>query len=161
LAVDLDTIHARCVYETSGESGCTWLAHMFDRELHALSIRATAALEVAATAVMRLVFGEILESQPDEATLARVRRATRRGGEGAEGGAPQGPRVLLATGPSGTAVPAGWGAAASPAAVPPRPLEEALLPPIGIGLSAGCYAAWRSGDGGDGQVCHGWLQRAI
>src|SRR5262249_5466407 len=83
LAGDLDTIRARCVDETSGESGCTWLPHMFDRELHALSIRATAALEVAATAVMRLVFGEILESQPDEATLARVRRATRRAVESA------------------------------------------------------------------------------
>jgi hypothetical protein len=108
---------------------------------------------------MRLVFGEILESQPDEATLARVRRATRRAVESAEGGAPQWHRVLLVTVTSGIAVTAGRGAVASLAAVPPRSLEEALLPPIGIGLSAGCYAAWRSG--GDGQVCHGWLQRAI
>jgi GTP-binding protein EngB required for normal cell division len=159
LAVDLDTIHARCVPETSDESGCTRLAHVFDRELHALSIRATTTLEAAATTVMRSVFGEILESQPDEAALARVRRATHRAMESAEGGEPQRYRVLLVTATSGVAVTAGRGAVASLAAVPPRSLEDALLPPIGIGLSAGCYAAWRSC--GADRVCRGWLQRAI
>jgi hypothetical protein len=159
LAIDLATIHVRCVQETNGESGCTRLAHVFDRELHALSVRTTGAVDAAATAIMRLVFGEILESEPDDAALARIRRATRRAVAGAEGGAPEWDRVLLVTATSGIAVTAGRGAVASLAAVRPRPLDEALLPPIGVGLSAGCYAAWRNG--GDRKECRGWLQQAV
>ncbi len=158
LAIDLATIHVRCVQETSGETGCARLPHVFDRELHALSVRTTNAIEVAATEIMRLVFAEILDGEPGAAALARIRRATRRAIEDADS-APEWDRVLLVTATSGIAVTAGRGAVASLAAIRPRPLDEALLPPVGIGLSAGCYAAWRGG--GDRKQCRSWLQQAI
>jgi hypothetical protein len=158
LAIDLATIHVRCVQETSGETGCARLPHAFDRELHALSVRTTNAIEAAATDIMRLVFTEILDGEPDAAALARIRRATRRAIEDADS-APEWDRVLLVTATSGIAVTAGRGAVASLAAIRPRPLDEALLPPIGVGLSAGCYAAWRGG--GDRKQCRSWLQQAV
>jgi hypothetical protein len=107
---------------------------------------------------MRLVFAEILDGEPDAAALARIRRATRRAIEDADT-APEWDRVLLVTATSGIAVTAGRGAVASLAAIRPRPLDEALLPPVGVGLSAGCYAAWRGG--GDRKQCRSWLQQAI
>jgi GTP-binding protein EngB required for normal cell division len=158
LAIDLATIHVRCVQETGGETGCARLPHVFDRELHALSVRTTNAIETAATEIMRLVFAEILDGEPDAAALARIRRATRRAIEDADS-APEWDRVLLVTATSGIAVTAGRGAVASLAAIRPRPLDEALLPPVGVGLSAGCYAAWRGG--GDRKQCRSWLQQAI
>jgi hypothetical protein len=158
LAIDLATIHVRCVQESSGENGCTRLPHAFDRELHALSVRTSSAIEAAATAIMRAVFAEILDGEPNAAALARIRGATRRAIESAEGG-PTWDRVLLVTATSGIAVTSGRGAVASLAAVRPRPLDDSLLPPIGVGLSAGCYAAWRSG--GERKQCRSWLQQAI
>jgi GTP-binding protein EngB required for normal cell division len=158
LAIDLATIHVRCVQETSGEAGCGRLPHTFDRELHALSVRTTNAIEAAATEIMRLVFAEILDGEPDAAALARIRRAARRVIEDADS-SPEWDRVLLVTATSGIAVTAGRGAVASLAAIRPRPLDEALLPPVGVGLSAGCYAAWRGG--GDRKQCRSWLQQAV
>lgn len=158
LAIDLATIHVRCVQDSSGENGCTRLPHAFDRELHALSVRTSSAIEAAATAIMRAVFAEILDGEPNAAALARIRGATRRAIESAEGG-PAWDRVLLVTATSGIAVTSGRGAVASLAAVRPRPLDDSLLPPIGVGLSAGCYAAWRGG--GERKQCRSWLQQAI
>jgi hypothetical protein len=132
---------------------------VFDRELHALSVRATHAVDEAATAIMRKVFGEILEAPPDGAAVERVRRATRRAVEAAESGTPEWDRALLVTSTAGIAVTAGRGVVASLAAVEPRPVCEQLLPPIGVGLSANCYPA-RHCDG-DHTRCHGWLEKTI
>jgi hypothetical protein len=159
VSADLATIHLLCVQETSSERGCGRLPHVFDRELHALSVRATHAVDEAATAIIRQVFAEILDAVPDEAALARIRRATHRAVEAAESGAPEWDRVLLVTSTSGIAVTAGRGAVASLAAVAPRPLDQELLPPIGVGLSAGCYTAGHKG--GDHEKCRAWLQQAI
>jgi hypothetical protein len=158
LAIDLATIHVRCVQETSSDNGCGRLPHVFDRELHALSVRTTAAIEETATEIMRRVFREILDGAPDDAALARIRRATRRALVAADGGAPDWDRILLVTATSGVAVTAGRGAVASLAAVRPRPLDQELLPPIGVALSAGCYSMWR---GADRAACRAWLHQAI
>jgi hypothetical protein len=108
---------------------------------------------------MRQVFAEILDAPPDDAALARIRRVTRRAVEAADGGRPEWDRILLVTATSGVAVTTGRGVVASLAAVAPRPLADELLPPIGVGLSAGCYSMWRGGD--DRKQCRGWLQQAI
>jgi hypothetical protein len=158
MAIDLATIHVRCMQETSSENGCARLPHVFDRELHALSVRATRALDDTAVDIMRRVFGEILDAEPDAAALARIRRATRRAIETTDGDAPEWDRILLVTVTSGIAVTSGRGAVASLAAVKPRPLDQEVLPPIGVGLSAGCYSMWR---GADRKECRGWLQQAI
>jgi hypothetical protein len=158
LAVDLAAIYARCVRQTGSPAGRARLAYVFDRELHALSVRATHAVEQAALAIMRQVFAEILESPPDRAALERIRGATRRAVETAEAGGPDWDRVLLVTATSGIAVTAGPGAAASLAAVAPRPAAEELLPPIGVALSANCYSA-RHRDS-DRRVCRGWLRQS-
>ncbi len=160
LSIDLATVHVRGVQETGSGSGCARLAHVFDRELHALSVRATGAVEAAATAIMRQVFGEILDGVPDDAALARIRRATRRAVAAAESGKPEWDRILLLTATSGVAVTAGRGAVASLTAVKPRPLDQALVPPIAVGLSAGCYLMWQQRVG-DRKECQGWLQQTV
>jgi hypothetical protein len=158
LAVDLAAIHARCVQATASLDGCARLAYLVDRELHALSVRATRSVDAAAMAIMRRTFTEILQSPPDRAALERIRRATRRAVEDAEGGAPDWNRVLLVTSTSGIAVTRGRGAVAGLAAVAPRPIDDELLPPMGVGLSAVCYSA-RHRDS-DRTRCREWLRQA-
>lgn len=158
LAIDLATVHVTCVQDTSREHGCQRLAHVFDRELHALSLRATRAVDETADAIIGQVFGLILDGPPDATALARIRRSVRRAVEDAVD-APEWDRILLVTATSGIAVTAGRGASAGLAAVPPHALDQAVLPPIGIALSAGCYAMWRPGN--DRKECRGWLQLAI
>jgi hypothetical protein len=159
LAIDLAAIHVRCVQETNSQDGCARLAYVFDRELHALSLRATRSVDEAATAIMRKVFGEILEGPPDQAAVERIRRATRRAVEVAESGTPAWDRALLVTSTAGVAVTAGHGAVASLAAVEQRPIWDELLPPMGVGLSANCYSARHSGS--DRSRCRGWLQQTV
>jgi hypothetical protein len=157
LAADLAAIDLRCVQETGSEDGCARLAYVFDRELHALSVRATRTVDEAATSIMRKVFGEILGGAPDRAAVARIRRATRRVVEAGDSGAPDWDRALLVTSTAGVAVTTGRGAAASLAAVEPRPATDELLPAIGVGLSAGCYSARHR----DGDRCRGWLRQTV
>jgi hypothetical protein len=159
LALDLAAIHARCVQDTNSQDGCARLAYVFDRELHALSLRATRSVDEAATAIMRKVFGEILEGPPDQAAVERIRRATRRAVEVAESGTPAWDRALLVTSTAGVAVTAGHGAVASLAAVEPGPIWDELLPPMGVGLSANCYSARHRGS--DRSRCRGWLQQTV
>jgi hypothetical protein len=159
LSLELAAIHVRCAQETSADNGMARLAHAFDHELHALSVRTTRGIDEAATTIMRRVFAEILDGPPDNAALTRIRRATRRAVEAAESGPPEWDRVLLVTATSGIAVTTGRGAVASLSAVAPRPLDTYLLPPVGVALSAGCYSIWRGG--GERAQCRAWLQRAI
>jgi len=159
LAIDLASIHVRCVQQIGSGAGCPRLAYVFDRELHGLSVRTTRAVDAAATAIMRGVFGEILEEPPDDAALARIRRATRRALESPDI-RPAWDRILLVTVTSAIAVTSGHGTVASLAPVRPRPLSELLLPPIAIGLSAGCYLMWQQ-KAPDRKECQGWLQQAV
>ncbi|MGC9670669.1 hypothetical protein ACNTMW_29505 [Planosporangium sp. 12N6] len=157
LAIDLAAVHVRCVRETTSEAGCARLASVFDRQLHALSLRATRSVENAATAIMHRVFAEILEVAPDDAALDRIRRATRRAVESADSGAPEWDRVLLVTSTSGVAATTGPGAVAGLAAV--APAAGGVLPPIGVALSAGCYTARHRE--GDRRRCRAWLQQTV
>jgi hypothetical protein len=171
VAIDLAGIHVRCVQQIGSGAGCSRLAYVFDRELHGFSVRTTRTVDALATAVMRDVFSEILESVPGDAALARIRRATRRviatgpaedpaGGDKGPPAAPDWDRILLVTATAAVAATAGHGAVASLAPAPPRPLADMLLPPVAIGLSAVCYGMWQQ-KSPDRKQCQGWLQQAI
>jgi hypothetical protein len=159
VAFELTEIHARCVRETNSPGGCARLASLVDRELHALSVRTTRTVDEAATSIMRRVFGEILAGAPDQAAVERIRRATRRAVEVSDSGLPEWDRVLLVTSTAGVAVTEGRGTVASLAAVGPPAVDDQLLPPIGVALSAGCYSVLR-GDA-DGTRCRDWLHKTI
>ncbi|GAA1817626.1 hypothetical protein HC028_21010 [Planosporangium flavigriseum] len=159
LAMDLEAIQLRCARETDSPEGRARLAYAVDRELHALSVRLTRAVDEVATEIMRKVFGEILEVPPDRAAVERVRGGARRAVEAAERGEPEWDRALLVTATGGVAVSAGGGAVASLSAIEPRPIDAQLLPPVGVGLSATCYSA--RGHDVDGSRCRGWLAKTM
>jgi hypothetical protein len=161
VAIDLASIHVRCVQQIGSGAGCARLAYAFDHELHGLSARTTRMVDTFATGIIEAVFTEILESPPDAAAMARIRRATRRViASGGDGDPPDWDRIMLVTATSAVAATSGHGAVASLAAAPPRPLTDALLPPFAIGLSAVCYGMWQQ-KAPDRKQCQGWLQQAI
>ncbi|NJC73696.1 hypothetical protein HC031_28835 [Planosporangium thailandense] len=155
----LAAIRLRCAREINRSDGCARLPYVIDRELHALSVRATRTVDDSATAIMRTVFGTILVAPPDGAAVERVRRATRRAILAADGGAPEWDRALLVTSTGGVAVTAGHGAVAGFAAVGSRPAGDELLPPIGAALSANCYGG-QPGNTDRGR-CRDWLDHTV
>lgn len=155
----LAAIRSRCAREINRSDGCARLAYTVDRELHALSVRATRTVDDSATAIMRTVFGAILVAPPDGAAVERIRCATRRAIRDTDGGAPDRDRALLVTSTGGVAVTAGRGAVAGFAAVGRRPAGADLLPPISVALSANCYGG-RPGNTHRGR-CRDWLERAV
>lgn len=169
LAIDLAGILERGAAEV--ERGCAGLPELLDWELHRVSVRTTRLLDAAAQAVIRRVFGAILDVAPDERALAAIRGATRRaleqaGGAGV-GDAGRWDRMLLLTATSGVAVVAGPGAMASQAAATVDDPAQRLLPPVAVALTAGCYLLWcRPLDGAgrrppDPDECRRWLRRAV
>jgi hypothetical protein len=188
LAIDLATIHVRCVQALGSGLGCARLPHALDRELHALSVRTTRQLDAAASEIANRVFAAVIDpgraTQPaaeaaedgtadqapspdqapalDPAVLRRVVRAIRRTLESGDGPVPETDRVLLLTGTSGVAVVSGAGALAGLAAVGAGRRERPIMREIGVGLTAGCYLMWQQErTGTNRRDCRRWLQQAI
>jgi len=107
----------------------------------------------------------VLAGEPTDGVRRRVDAALRLG-LGDDPATPDFTRVLLVTRTCGVASIAGEEAvAALPAYRTGRP---AVLPPVAIGLSGGCYALWRQpaaalddpDEAGDGNA-RSWLQRVV
>jgi hypothetical protein len=160
VSIDLATIHVRCVRELGSGRGVSALPAVLDRELHALSVRATRLVDASATAISRRIFGTVLATEPDAALLDRIRRALRRAVDAGRPDGSERERVLLLTATSGVAVSGGPGAAAALAAVPPHPTDE-VLPPVAVGLTATSYQLWQHKTNADKKDSRVWLQQAI
>src|SRR6266542_1221129 len=72
LVIDLATSHMRCAQEISSGGGCAGLPSALDRELHALSVRLSRALDLAAHDIAGQVFGAVLDAPPSATVLRRI-----------------------------------------------------------------------------------------
>jgi hypothetical protein len=153
LAIDLATSHMRCAQEISSGRGCAGLPSALDRELHALSVRLSRALDLAAHDIAGQVFGAVLDAPPSAAVLRRIMAAAGRAMGAVEG------RVVLVTATSGAALLSGRAAMASLSAVPA--VDGAPPPAVGVGLTAGCFLLWQQRAGADKRDCRRWLRRAV
>lgn len=140
--------------------GCSLVPQALDRELHALSVRTTRAVEAAAGEVIARVFDAILTTSPDTDVVNRVKAAARNVVLSAEP-ALEWERALLVTATAGVATVAGPGALASLSAVPPQRRPGATLPPLGAAVTTGGYSRWRRNGEGDADHCRRWLERAV
>jgi hypothetical protein len=166
LAIELANIHLRCVQDIVFGSGCAGLPSTLDQELHALSVTGTYEIDAAITEILRQVLARVLTQPPYEPILGRVAAALRRRLE--EDG-PELDRVMLITSTGGVAMVSGPGALgclgayetyAAGAGAGDR-ANTAVLPPLGIGLSASCYQLWRNEEKSDQDRARSWLQLAV
>lgn len=158
LAVELANIHLRCVQELVFGSGCAGLPNSLDREVHALSLRAVAECDDAVTRILDEALTQVLGEAPDEGVRRRVAAAVRRGFD-EDPAAGDLDRVLLITSTGGVASVVGPEAVAALAAYH-TDAAPSVLPPLGVGLSRGCYAHWRNPSNSDVNGARSWLHRA-
>ncbi|MFI6758902.1 hypothetical protein ACIBF5_07130 [Micromonospora sp. NPDC050417] len=159
LALELANIHLRCVQELVFGGGCRALPGALDRELHALSLRAVAESDRGVERILTETLTRVFGTPPDEAIRRRVAVAVRWGFDEERSGRELA-RVLLVTSTGGVATVTGMAAVAA-LAVYPGELGGVVLPPIGAGLSGGCYQHWRSPSNADVAKARSWLQRAL
>jgi hypothetical protein len=158
----------RCVQELGSGQGCPELPYVLDRELHALSVRASRQLAVDASEVITHLFRALLDtpstdtpvpeagSAPPEAgsalpgadtplpeaIRARITAAARRTIDTLATDDRELDRALLLTTTAGVAAASGTAALDSLAAVSLPEPPDRVLTPIGVGLTAGCYQLW-------------------
>ncbi|HEU4423309.1 MAG TPA: hypothetical protein VFR67_12315 [Pilimelia sp.] len=173
LITELANIHLRCVQEILFGAGRADLPAALDRELNALSLRATAECDAAVSVVAEQMLRRVVAGEPTDGVKHRLNTALRLG-LADDPANPDFTRVLLVTRTGGVASIAGDEAVA---ALPAYHTDRTtVLPPIAIGLSGGCYLLWHQpavrdaeagdgsdgdgGDGGDGRV-RSWLQRVV
>jgi hypothetical protein len=130
------------------------LATRLDAELHALSLRTTDGLDVAARGLIGAVFAEVVAGRLTDAVRARIVRAVRRHVEPDE-------RTLLVTATAGVALVRGTAGALSATGAP----AVTVLPPIGAAVSGSCHLMWLRRAVPD-EVARGprgdeWLARAV
>jgi hypothetical protein len=160
LTAELAEVQRRCTWETvANAAGCAALPETFDRELHALSLRTVAEMESAAAALVDDVLRLVLAEPLHEGVRRRAVDAVRSGFDDDPDGDDLA-RVLLVTSTGGVASVAGEAAVAALWAYHP-PSAPPLLPPVGVGLSAGCYRHWRNPANTDTDKARSWLQRAV
>ncbi|MBF9132434.1 hypothetical protein I0C86_26300 [Plantactinospora sp. S1510] len=159
IALETANVHLRGVQEIVSGSGAAGLPHFLDREVEALSLEVVAACDAGVDRILgetlTVVFGEV----PDEGVRLRVAAAVG-WGLAADPAAQDLDRVLLLR-ESGTveAIP-GLGAVAGLAAYPGG-TGGAILPPLGVGLSGGCYQYWRNPARSDPIRARSWLRRSL
>ncbi|MEV7230258.1 hypothetical protein AB0M79_25045 [Polymorphospora sp. NPDC051019] len=158
LAVELAGIHLRCLRDIVAGAGPAGLPDRFDRELHALSVLATATADAELARIVEETARRLFD-RTDRDVRHRLAVAVRRGL--ADDPAASGlERVLLVTTTAGVATVTGPAAVAALQAYP-APAGPAVLPPFGLALSAGCYGHWRNPANADPARARAWLQRAV
>jgi hypothetical protein len=172
VSIDLATAHVRCVQELASGQGCHELPYVLDRELHALSVRASRQLDADVAGTLTALLDALLDrpladSPQAAAVLARVTAAARRTVHALTVDDRDLGRALLVTTTGGVASTTGSGALDSLAAVSlPEPTDR-VLAPIGVGLTAGCYQLWQPKPSAgvspspDKKDCRRWLQQAL
>ncbi|MCM0676790.1 hypothetical protein NCC78_19170, partial [Micromonospora phytophila] len=159
LALELANTHLRVVQEIVFGVGCAGLPQLLDREMEALSLLATAQCDRAVRGLVEeaadLVFGAPVHAGVRRRIAAAVRwgLADHRDGHDLD-------RVLLVTSTGGVAGLAGAGAidALSSCSGAER---TAVLPPVAVALSGGCWQHWRSPGNDDPNAARAWAQRAL
>lgn len=157
LTIELANVHQRCVQDIAFGGGCAGMPATLDRELHALSLHAADRVDSAIADITRDVLAHVLAGDAGSDVLHRVGAAIR---DRVEEDRPDLARVLLVTSTSG-AVAALPGDSATGALAAYQPDNApAMLPPLGVGLSASCYQKWRN-EKADADAAQAWLRAAI
>jgi hypothetical protein len=159
LEVELAGIHARCGQEVVFGGGCAGMPAALDREMHALSLSVAEQVDAAITEIIRQVLGHVLDDAepPPDDVLGRVAAALR---QRVEEDGPDLSRVLLVTSTSGAVAAVAGAPAAGALAAYHSATWPAVLPPLGVGVSASCYQRWRD-EKADADTARGWLRDAV
>jgi len=160
LAVDVAAVQDRCEDVIAGPHGPARLPDTLDRELHALSVRLTNGLESAGRGVVDHVLRAALGHPPDAAARARAATAIRRARAAAPPDDSPLDEVLLLASTAVVTTLRGTSALAALAAGPPTE-SSAVVRPLGIAVTAGCYALWRGRGDVDRTEASTWVERAI
>ncbi|WDZ87126.1 hypothetical protein [Micromonospora cathayae] len=159
VSLELANIHLRAVQEIVFGAGCAGLPGMLDREVHALSLLATAQCDLAVRRIVTDAFTAVFGVRPDETSYRRICAAVRaelpdhRPGRGLA-------RVLLVTSTGGVADLSGTGAVEALDCHPGAP-HDGVLPPVAVALSGGCYLHWRGPGNADQGEARSWVQRVL
>lgn len=160
VTVALADAYPRMVHEILlGAGGCAGLPSALDRELHAVSLRVVGDGDRAVGRIVDETLGQVLGEPPAEGVRRRVVTALRRG----FADDPETwdlARVFLVTTTAGVAVVPGTAAVAALDAYP-RAVDAAVLPPLGVALTGGCYLRWRSPANADPEVARSWVRQAL
>ncbi|MEG3636274.1 hypothetical protein [Micromonospora palythoicola] len=159
LALELANMHLRLVQQIVFGVGCAGLPHLLDQEMAALSLLATAQCDHHAGELVEDAAGRLFGAPLPEAVRRRIDKAVRWGlvddpaGQELE-------RALLVTSTAGVTSLTGPAAVDMLSAYPTSP-RTAVLPPMAVALSGGCWQHWRSPGNNDPSAARAWAQRAL
>ncbi|WP_309246167.1 hypothetical protein [Verrucosispora sioxanthis] len=159
LALELANMHLRLVQQIVFGVGCAGLPHLLDQEMAALSLLATAQCDHRVGELVDDAAGRLFGAPLPEATRRRIDKAVRWGlvddpaGQELE-------RAWLVTSTAGVASLTGPAAVDMLSAYPSSP-RTAVLPPVAVALSGGCWQHWRSPGNNDPSAARAWAQRAL
>ncbi|MFY1668719.1 hypothetical protein ACN27G_01970 [Plantactinospora sp. WMMB334] len=159
IALEMANIHLRCVREVVSGAGVPSLPALLDREVEALSLEVVAACDAGVDKILVESLGLVLGSAPDEGV--RLRAAAAVGwGLADDRRARDFDRVLLIRETGEVETVYGLGAVGALAGYPGGS-GGSILPPLGVGLSGGCYQYWRNPAWADPTRARSWLRRAL
>ena len=142
-ADDLDALVERCGADPLR------LPEALDTELHALSLRTSACLDMAARDLVAAVFSAVVEGRLRESDLVRVTTALWRRVEPDD-------RTLLVTATAGVAAVSGAADAVSATGL----FSPNLLPPVNLAVSGNCHLMWHYRGVPDQLAAREWLHHA-
>ncbi|MFJ8577335.1 hypothetical protein [Micromonospora sp. NPDC093277] len=159
IALELASIHLRVVQEIVFGVGCAGLPQLFDQEMGALSLLATARCDEAVRGVVDEAAARVFGAPLAEGVRRRIVHAVRWGLADHPAGRDL-DRVFLVTSTAEVAGLSGDGALDALAAFPGAVRDE-VLPALGVALSGGCWQQWNVPDGADPNAARSWAQRAL
>ncbi|GIJ19879.1 hypothetical protein [Micromonospora lutea] len=159
LALELANMHMRTVQQIVFGVGCAGLPQLLDREMAALSLLATAQCDHHAGELVDDAAGRLFGAPLPEGVRRRIDKAVRWGlVDDATGQEME--RAFLVTSAAGVATLTG-AAAIDMLSAYPAPSRTAVLPPVAVALSGGCWQHWRSPGNNDPSAARAWAQRAL
>ncbi|MGC5050429.1 hypothetical protein ACLQ2S_03080 [Micromonospora sp. DT48] len=159
LALELANMHMRVVQEIVFGVGCAGLPQLLDREMAALSLLATAQCDHHAGELVDEAAGRLFGTPLPEGVRRRIDKAVRWGLVD-EANAQELARAFLVTNSAGVASLNGAEAIDMLSAYPGAP-RSAVLPPVAVALSGGCWQHWRAPGNNDPSAARAWAQRAL